>query len=106
MSSHWLRHVPVKIADRELSADLVVLKLADYDVILGMDFLGKYGVTIDCRRKKVIFHPEGEQMFEYVGSSSGIPKSLIHSLEAKRLISNSCTTYLVYVFDKRQEEKL
>ncbi|XP_024031884.1 uncharacterized protein LOC112094643 [Morus notabilis] len=41
LSSHWLRHVPVEIAGRELSADLVVLNLVDYDVILGMDFLGK-----------------------------------------------------------------
>lgn len=60
LSSHWLRHVPVEIAGRELSADLVVLNLVDYDVILGMDFLGKYNATIDCRKKRVVFQPEGE----------------------------------------------
>ena len=60
LSSHWLRHVLVEIAGRELSADLVVLNLVEYDVILGMDFLGKYNATIDCRKKKVVFQPEGE----------------------------------------------
>ena len=60
LSSYWLRHVLVEIAGRELSADLVVLNLVDYDVILGMDFLGKYNATIDCRKKKVVFQPEGE----------------------------------------------
>ena len=60
LSSHWLRHVLVEIAGRELSADLVVLNLVDYDVILGMHFLGKYNATIDCRKKRVVFQPERE----------------------------------------------
>ena len=82
MSSYWLRHVLVEIAGRELSADLVVLNLVDYDVILGMDFLGKYNATIDRRKKKVVFQSEGEQMFEYMGSMSGTPRRFISSLEA------------------------
>ena len=42
LSSYWLRAVPVVISERELSADLVILDMIDYDVILGMDFLSKY----------------------------------------------------------------
>ena len=33
---------PVVISERELCADLVMLDMTDYDVILGMDFLSKY----------------------------------------------------------------
>ena len=36
--------------------DLILLELADFDMILGMDFLGKYDAEIDCGRKKVRFH--------------------------------------------------
>ena len=38
--------------------DLIELLTTDFDMILGMDWLAKYGATIDCRRKMVIFEPE------------------------------------------------
>ncbi|GMN34625.1 hypothetical protein TIFTF001_044926 [Ficus carica] len=41
MSTHWLRAVPMRIVDRELYSNLIVLEMFDYDLILGMDFLGK-----------------------------------------------------------------
>ena len=49
-STHWLRAVSVMIADRELFCDLIVLDMTDYDVILGMDFLIRYGASIECRK--------------------------------------------------------
>ncbi|KAL5555986.1 hypothetical protein UlMin_038222 [Ulmus minor] len=63
LSSYWLRAVPVVISERELSADLVMLDMTDYDVILGMDFLSKYGAMIDCKAKAVGFNPPGEEKF-------------------------------------------
>ncbi|KAL5566178.1 hypothetical protein UlMin_029342 [Ulmus minor] len=61
LSSYWLRAVPVVVSEREMSVDLVVLDMIDYDVILGMDFLSKYGATIDCKAKVVNFQPPGEE---------------------------------------------
>ena len=37
--------MPVVIFGRETYVDLVILDMYDYDVILRMDFLGKYNVT-------------------------------------------------------------
>ena len=50
-SSHWLRAIQMIILGRELVMDLVILEMSDYDVILGMDFLGNYNATIECRSK-------------------------------------------------------
>jgi hypothetical protein len=36
-------------------ANLIVLELKDIDVILGMDWLSKYKVLIDCAKKSVKF---------------------------------------------------
>ncbi|KAL5565257.1 hypothetical protein UlMin_028421 [Ulmus minor] len=69
LSNYWVRHVPIVFSGRELHADLVLIKMYDYDVILGMDFLGKYNALIECRRRRVIFHPYEEQKFEFVGES-------------------------------------
>ncbi|KAL5567494.1 hypothetical protein UlMin_024069 [Ulmus minor] len=59
-SSHWLRAIPMIISGRELYVDLVILNMHDYDVILGMNFLGKYNATIKCRSRKIIFRLLGE----------------------------------------------
>ncbi len=60
LSSYWLHAVPVVISKRELRADLVMLDMTDYDVILGIDFLSKYEATIDCKAKTVGFKPPRE----------------------------------------------
>ena len=43
----------VIISGREFEADLIVLNIHDFDVILGMDWLSKHRATVDCYRKEV-----------------------------------------------------
>lgn len=51
VSTRWLSAIPMRIIDRELYSDLIVLDMHDYDVILGIDFLNKYNATIECRKQ-------------------------------------------------------
>ncbi|KAL5571342.1 hypothetical protein UlMin_020939 [Ulmus minor] len=67
LSNYWLRVVLVVLSERELSVDLIILDMIDYDVILGMDFLSKYGATVDCKAKVVSFQPLGEERFTFAG---------------------------------------
>ena len=39
LSNYWLHAVQIVISKHELSVDLIILRMVDYDVILGMDFL-------------------------------------------------------------------
>ena len=55
------KDVPVKVARRELSVDLMVLEMVDYAVILGLDWLSKYNATIFCRKKKRCSNPLKER---------------------------------------------
>jgi len=48
-----VRNCPIVIQNREFFADLVVLGIQGYDVILGMDWLTAYQATIDCKQKKL-----------------------------------------------------
>ncbi|KAL5578375.1 hypothetical protein UlMin_020074 [Ulmus minor] len=105
LSNYWVRHVPIVFSGRELHADLVLIKMYDYDVILGMDFLGKYNALIECRRRRVIFHPYEEQKFEFVGESRKQPKAMISSMRAKKLLASGCIGYLVTIIDKSVEAK-
>ena len=82
----------VKIADRELLADLTLLEMWDFDIILGMDWLATHYAMVDCHRNKVIFQVPGEIEFCFVRSGAYTSPRVISALQArcmmkKRLVS-------------------
>jgi len=46
---------PIVIEGKTLLAKLAVFNMLGFDVILGMDWLSKYGANIDCCKKEVTF---------------------------------------------------
>ena len=57
LTREWLRIVSINISDKKLYADLVIINMQDFDVILRMNLLSKYNAIIHCHEKKVEFHP-------------------------------------------------
>jgi hypothetical protein len=54
--------VDIELGGRHLPADLVVLDMLDFDVILGVDWLVKYHAVVDCHNLVVEFSlPDGDQ---------------------------------------------
>lgn len=47
------------IEDRELSVNLILLNMKDFDVILGIDWLATHHAIIHCYSKEVVFHLPG-----------------------------------------------
>ena len=99
VSRRWVRALPVVIDGRELFVDLVELDMDDFDIILGMDWLTRYGATIDCRRRMVTFEPEGEAPFVFVGSVDGPWVPMISALKARDLMQEGCIGFLVSIVD-------
>ncbi|GMN71268.1 hypothetical protein TIFTF001_054065, partial [Ficus carica] len=83
--------------------DLVVIKLQDYDVVLRMDFLGKYNAKNDCRKRYVIFSPYGEEEFKFYGQSRSSATRLVSAMKAWKMLANGCQGYLANMVDKDQE---
>ena len=55
------RNVDIKIEGRHLPVDLAVLDMVDFDVILGVDWLVKHRVVIDCHDLVIQFNmPNGD----------------------------------------------
>ncbi|XP_060965304.1 uncharacterized protein LOC133034268 [Cannabis sativa] len=55
LSTRRMRDVPIIIEIKELMGDLIELEMKEYDVIIRMDWLSSHGVTINCRKKLVVF---------------------------------------------------
>ncbi|XP_075663221.1 uncharacterized protein LOC142632761 [Castanea sativa] len=94
----------VKIADRELLADLTLLEMRDFDIILGMDWLAAHYAIVDCHRKKVIFQVPGEIEFCFVGSGAYTSPRVISALQARRMMRKGCKGYLATVRDTQRGE--
>ena len=95
------------VARRELFKNLIILEMADYDVILEMDFLDKYSASIECHCRRVIFKPEDVESFNFLGESTRKQsKVFLTALEARKVLLQGCMGYLAHVVAKRMEEKL
>ena len=87
----------VLVEDVVLKANLILLKMLDFDVILGMDWLSNHWASINCFTKKIRFENPGYLEFEFVGDRRVLPTCVIFALEAKRLLLKGCESYLGHV---------
>ena len=71
---------PVLVEGRELLADLVLLDVLEFDVILGMDWLARHYASLDCREKVVIFRIPNDDEFRFRGDKASMPQNLISAI--------------------------
>ncbi|KAL5837100.1 hypothetical protein ACOSQ3_014269 [Xanthoceras sorbifolium] len=94
----------VIIEGREFLADLVVLDIQDFDVILEMDWLSRHHATVDCFRKEVSFGRVGESGVIFCGVRKLLFASIISVLTSRKMLRKSCHGYLVYAVEMRGSE--
>ena len=79
--------VRININGCELKADLIPLELSDFDIILGMNWLGKNKARLDCFTKTVTFQgAKGETMV---------------FMAMRKLLKKGCTSYFAYVINSK-----
>jgi hypothetical protein len=77
--------VNIKIRGVDFVTNLIVLELMGIDVILGMDWLSKYKVLIDCTKKSVkLTTPEGKEM-EFVAEPVVTAKGVANHVKVNQL---------------------
>ena len=82
-----------------LKANLILLEMWDFDVILGMDWLSTHQALVYCFTKKVMFQKPWFSKLEFEGDCRVLPTCVISVLEAKRLLQKGCEAYLAHVID-------
>ncbi|KAJ4977612.1 hypothetical protein NE237_008392 [Protea cynaroides] len=59
---------PVLIDEKTLDATLIQLEMADFDIILGMDWLARHSVNLLCVEKKLTFKDKEGAEFSFAGT--------------------------------------
>ncbi|GAV85922.1 RVP_2 domain-containing protein [Cephalotus follicularis] len=99
------RSCEMSMAGISLYADLIVLPICDFDVILGMDWLSAHCARMDCYQKTVDFCLPDETTFQFQGDK-GFSTPIISFIRASRYLEKGCEGFLAYVIDRRKEKGL
>ncbi|KAL2251399.1 UNVERIFIED_CONTAM: hypothetical protein Sindi_2262200 [Sesamum indicum] len=94
-----VRSCPIVVEGVILYADLVVIDLREFDIILGMDWLASNHALVDCQTKEVMVEVNGQMKMVIVGERKVIPNCLISAVTAFNLIKEGCEAYLASVHD-------
>ncbi|KAD3640075.1 hypothetical protein E3N88_29298 [Mikania micrantha] len=73
------------------------MQINDFDMILGMDWLSKHRVTIDCQTRRVLFGDPMNPLFVYQGTQPRKPLKIISALKAQKFLSHGCAGFLASV---------
>ena len=84
-------------------ADLVILDMTDFDIILGMTWLSPYYVVLNCNTKFVTLEIPGREKLEWEGVYKPKQAKIISSIRDRKLVGQGCLAYLAHIRDVEVE---
>ena len=106
VTSRMLKICPMIIGYRDMTIDLVILDLQDFDVILGMDWLVSHHASIYCFRKWVTFSISSQPEFSFERKQVDKPLHVVSTLRANSLLRKGCQGFLAYMVNNENEVSL
>lgn len=80
--------------------------MISFDVILGMDWLSKYGAVIDCKEKTIQFTKEGNEKLTLTRTDKSVSFPCISNNKAHKLLDKGCFGFLATVIHMTKESPL
>ena len=80
------RDCPIRIREYEFPGDLIELSFKEFDVILGMDWLSRHQVMVDCRMKRVTLRTPNEDEVTFIGERSNHLSNVISVTTVRKMV--------------------
>ncbi|XP_021984855.1 uncharacterized protein LOC110880686 [Helianthus annuus] len=95
------RNCKFTIEDEEFDIDLIPMVLGEFKMIVGMDWLARHHVEINCDNKIMLVQaPSGRQLS--IQGERNVETKLCTLVQAFKYVLNGSRAYLAYVVDARQ----
>ncbi|WZY93867.1 hypothetical protein YC2023_066196 [Brassica napus] len=91
-----MSNIPVQIQGKVFPVNLVCVHLKNQEVILGMDWLGKYRATLDYHKGRVQLE-NGLHPVEYQGLCQADEKVVVSAVRAIRMLEQGCQSFLATI---------
>ena len=86
--------------------DLIPIPMGEVCVIVGMDWLSRFGSMIDCEGQRVVVRtPSGEELIVY-GEGTKVGSGFCLAARAWQYIQHECVGYFAYVVDTRVRDQI
>ncbi|XP_073119181.1 uncharacterized protein [Henckelia pumila] len=89
-----VKNLELLLQGQIVSADLIVLPMPEFDLILGMDWMTKNAVVIDFQQRSVLVRPEGEEPFLFEATRGSRRTQIISFMQDKKLVHDGCKAFL------------
>ena len=98
------RDCPIRIREYEFPGDLIELSFKEFDVILGMDWLSRHQVVVDCRMKRVTLRTSSGEEVTFISERTNHLSNVISAATSRTMVQKGCEAYLAYVIDTKKAE--
>ncbi|XP_052882247.1 uncharacterized protein LOC128290581 [Gossypium arboreum] len=91
------KDVPMEVQRVIFLIDLMELPFGEFDLILGIDWLVKHQVNLDCAAKWVVLKTKKGDEVVLIGERRSYLSNVISALRAEKLVCKGCEAYLAYI---------
>ncbi|XP_073121681.1 uncharacterized protein [Henckelia pumila] len=92
-----VRNLELLLQGQPAVADLIVLPMPEFGLILGMDWMSKNAVVIDFQLRPVLVRPEGVEPFQFEATRGSRKTQIISFMQAKWLVHDGCEVFLASI---------
>ena len=71
-------------------------------MILGMEWLSRHQVVVDCRMKRVTLRTSSGEEMTFIGERSNHLSNVISAVTTRIMVRKGCEAYLAYVIDTKK----
>ena len=93
------RDCPIRIREYEFPGDLIKLSFKEFDVIIGMDWLSRHQVMVDCRMKRVTLRTPDEDEVTFINERTNHLSNVTSTATTRTMVQKGYEAYLDYVID-------
>ena len=80
------RDCPIRIREYKFPGDLIEFSFREFDVILGMDWLSRHQVVVDCRIKRVTLRKPSCEEVTFISERSNHLSNVISVATARTMV--------------------
>ncbi|XP_073318098.1 uncharacterized protein [Primulina huaijiensis] len=96
-TSHIVKRLDLRLQKYTVHADLIVLQLPEFEIILGMDWLFSHGAVIDFRQRSVSVRLPSLKPFVFEAARHQQMPHVSSCLCARKIMRRSCQAFLARI---------